>query len=489
MVRLRAATASANAKMVEALCDTLDNVVDPREDTALGWVPTGDANFWRRMNANGLREIRDKMRSIQDGSGIAIGAIEAVTDYTIGTGLSYKYEVPRGTTRDDALHGVREEANSVWDEFVRRENWSSLEQQLCEAADYEGEFFLRMHAGENGVVAVRFVCPDSVAAPVGENQWGIVTKPNDKQCVVGFIIDNVLVPEPEVVHLWLNVPPDVPRGIPSLWPVKDNVVRGDTITRNVAKLAALQAAIAMIRKHNYGITQSEGDDYLARLADDSKTNVFTGKPLRQQYFAGGSILDVGQATEVQLPASGSSLPGFFAPLLMNLRPIAVRLGLPDFVVTGDVSAANFASVFTSMAPSSKRLARKQSRIIRAFRKLHEFVLSSAVVGGMLPEAALRLVSRITGPEVANRDEATQTNKREVLFRNKVLSRQTWAAEEGYDADEEQANIESDETINGTATPGLEDAPNVPGGEGQPPAATSGSPNIDAAVAAAQAVGA
>lgn len=481
------------SKLIESMCDDIENIVDPRDEFE-GWNMFSDAEFWRRQGENTLKTLRDKMRRIQAQSGIALGAIEAVCDYVVGTGLTYDYQVPKDIpdAARETWQSIADDANAVWRDFVRRERWTQLEQQLVEQADADGEVFLRMFPGENGDTAVRYVDPDAVYDAKGHHKWGVITAPNDAQHVVGYTLGMETVPAAEMLHVPLNVPPDVLRGVPSLWPVRDNVLRGESITRNVAKLAAVQAAVAVVRKHAGILPSAQGQAMLDNLADKTKQNIFTGKTLRQQRIEGGTIWDVDSSTTIEFPTGGGSLDKFPPALLMNLRPIAVRMGLPDFVVTGDVSAANFASVFTSMAPSAKRLARKQARYLREFQRLHEFVLSVAVNAGTLPVTALRLVSQVTGPEVANRDEVAQTNKRDVLFRNRILSRKTWASEEGYDFEQEAANIEQDEAMDGAQTgalpvPNASNSPEIPDSSTAPAEGertSSGSPTIDAAVAAA-----
>ncbi len=495
IARLASRERAIRSRLIESVCDDLENLVDPREEFE-GWNMFSDAEFWRRQGETSLKQLRDKMRRIQAQSGIALGAIEAVCDYVVGTGLSYDYQVPRGVpdVKRAEWQSLADDANAIWQDFVRRQRWTQLEQQLVEQADADGEVFLRMFAGENGETAVRYVDPDAVYDAKGLHKWGIVTAPNDAQRVTGFTLGNELVPASEMLHIPLNVPPDVLRGVPSLWPVRDNILRGESITRNVAKLAAVQAAIAIVRKHAGVLPNAQGQQMLDNLADKTKTNVFTGKTLRQQRVEGGAIWDVDSSTTVEFPTGGGSLDKFPPALLMNLRPIAVRMGLPDFVVTGDVSAANFASVFTSMAPSAKRLARKQARYLREFQRLHEFVLAVAVSAGLLREQALQLVSQVTGPEVANRDEVAQTNKRDVLFRNRIISRKTWGSEEGYDFEQEAANIEQDEAMDGPQTgalpvPNASNSPEIPdgsNGKAEAERTASGLPAIDAAVAAASA---
>lgn len=452
--RLQLAESKLHLKLRESAFDVMDSVVS-QADEFEGWAIADDEGFWRKSNAGfTLTQMRQTMRQMVWSSGIATGAIEAVADYVIGTGFTYEWTIPKEVTEAERalLEPLRIEANRLWKKFSDDNAWPELEAQLCEIADRDGESFLRMFVGQNGEVAVRYVDASDVG-PDGEGKYptGVITMDDDAQAVVGYLISQEPVAACDVIHIALNIDPDLHRGVPTLWPVRNAIVRGEKILKAVGKLAEIQAAISLIRKHNYPTPPAEMASFLDAQADKTPTNVFTGKPLRQKMLPPGAILDIGAADELIFPTGGSTLDKFPPALLSVLRPIAVRLGLPDFVVTGDVSAANFASVFTSMAPSSKRLGRKQTKFLNHFRALHCRVRDAAIAANTLDPLASLLVSSITGPEVSNRDEAAQTNKREVLARNKVLSIKTWRAEEGYDNDEEQSNIEEEAAQNGGFT--------------------------------------
>lgn len=464
--RYNAAASKAQLKIAEALVDDIENIVDPLQGTE-GWIGAGLDS--RELNLATIDHRRRDIREIIAASGLAESALDSVADYVVGTGLTYQYATPKGAT--DELEDAAELANEYFAEFAQREKLPILERSFVRAADRDGEAFLRIFDLKEGVAA-RYVDPTCVTDTDGKHPWGVVLDDTDEHTIVAYIIDGEEVPAADVLHVKLNVDPDIPRGYPTLWPIRGRILSAEKIMKAVGSLAEVQAKFAVVQKLQYPTTAAAGATFLDASADKFKTDPVSGNQVRQKRIQDGSIVTISSGQELVFPSTGLSIASFPPALVMQIRAIAVRLGIPDFAITGDSSGANFASMFVGMAPSTKRLGAKQADAIRAFSSLHVRVLRAGVRAGDLPEIALALLSSVTGPEVSNRDEVSQTNVREVLYRNKILSGRTWAGEAGYNYDEERLNIDNEE---GDTEP-LDDLPPPP--TSAQPGATSSVPTID-----------
>lgn len=463
--RFNAAANKAKLKLAEALVDDIDNIVDPLAGTE-GWIGAGMDS--RELNLATIESRRKDIREIIAASGLAESALDSVADYVVGTGLTYQYTTPKTATEE--LEDAAELANEYFAEFAQREKLPILERSFVRCADRDGEAFLRLFELKDGIAA-RYVDPSQVYDRSGKYAWGVKLDETDEHTITGYFIDGEDVDSKDVLHIKLNVDPDIPRGYPTLWPIRNRVLSAERIVKAVGSLAEVQAKFAVVQKLQYPTTQAAGTTFLDASADKFKTDPVSGNQVRQKRIQDGSIVTISNTQDLIFPSTGLSIASFPPALVMQIRMIAVRLGIPDFAISGDTSGANFASMFVGMAPSTKRLGAKQAEAIRAFSSLHVRVLRAGVRAGDLPEIALALGSTVTGPEVSNRDEVSQTNVREVLFRNKILSARTWAAESGYNYDEERTNIDNDELD----TEPIVDLPPAPPAKA---GATSGAPTID-----------
>ncbi len=114
-------------------------------------------------------------------------------------------------------------------------------------------------------------------------------------------------------------------------------------------VAEIQSAIALIRKHNH-LAWPAVEGHLARQS----TGPFAGAGRGYlQRFAPGTILDVYAGTEYHFPAAGIDAARFVAVLQAELRAIAARLVMPEFMLTSDASNANYSSTLVAEGPAVK----------------------------------------------------------------------------------------------------------------------------------------
>ncbi len=114
---------------------------------------------------------------------------------------------------------------AVVDEFTRVNRWHQRQQEIVRRKDRDGECFLRLFAGDDGTMRIRFVEPDQVAAPADRlsdpaSRFGVATDPADVETVLGYWIDGRLVDAAEVQHRKANVDANVKRGLPLFYPVR-----------------------------------------------------------------------------------------------------------------------------------------------------------------------------------------------------------------------------------------------------------------------------
>ena len=215
--------------------------------------------------------------------------------------------------------------------------------------------------------AVRFVDPAQVATPPRLAQlacasFGVHTDPDDVETVRGYYIDGQFVAADEIQHRKANVDQNVKRGLPLFFPVRKNLRRAEKLLRNMSVVAGIQSAIAIIRKHGAG-TRSSVRQFVQGQAD-AQIAAGSGRTSLLQRYAPGTILDAFAGTDYEFPAAAVDAGRYVAVLQAELRAIAARLVMPEFMLTSDASNANYASTMIAEGPAVRMFQRLQSEMIQ-----------------------------------------------------------------------------------------------------------------------------
>lgn len=439
-------------RLLEAFDQLWDNFVDPAD--ALYDV---DGTRWTRLGGDGvpgwtagaayadeqqLGEIRAQCRSLALSNEFAINGHENRISYIVGTGHTYRVTARKGHTAPEA---TLRDVQAVLDDFVRTNKWHQRQQEIVRRKDRDGECFLRFFVAPDGTTHIRFVEPDQVATPAeqaGEPaaNLGIQTDPHDVETVLGYWIDGRLVDAAEIQHRKLGVDANVKRGLPLYCPVRKNLRRAEKLLRNMSVVAEIQSAIALIRKH-LGATGAGIEQFVQNQADLSVTSQATGRTSHFRRYGPGTILDAVAGTEYEFPAAGIDAGRYVVVLQAELRAIASRLVMPEFMLTSDASNANYASTMVAEGPAVKMFERLQHDMLEDDLEVMWRVVRSAVEGGRLsPEVLGSIDIRGIAPTLAVRDRLRDAQADQILLRNGAMSAQTMAMRHGLDPEQEQGLI-------------------------------------------------
>jgi len=434
-------------------CDALwDMFVDPRE----AYIDD-DGSWWNSLAVAGqpggnrsvpfaseeqLAEIRQQCRKLATTNEFAINGMENRTSYLVGSGHIYRASVRKGA---EASSDLEIEVQSVLDEFRHVNRWQLRQQEIVRRLDRDGEAFLRFFVDAQGLTRVRFVEPDQVQTPSelanhAAASFGIQTEPHDVESVLGYFIDGESVDASNIQHRKANVDANVKRGLPLYYPVRKNLHRIEKLLRNMSVVAEIQSAIALIRKHR-GASRSGVEQF---VADQSQATGSHGANSGTKYlsqYAPGTILDAPEGLEYDFPASGIDASNFVMVLQAELRAVAARLVMPEFMFTSDASNANYASTLVAEGPAMKMFERLQANLANDDCEVMWRVVENAVNAGKLPSNVRRLVDiLITPPSLEVREQLRACQVEKIAFENKILSPQTWSQRLGLDYDQEQKNL-------------------------------------------------
>jgi capsid protein len=205
-------------------------------------------------------------------------------------------------------------------------------------------------------------------------------------------------------------------------------------------VAEIQSAIALIRKHR-GASRSGIEQFVATDADATATRSMSGRTRHYSQYGPGTILDAPAGLEYDFPARGLDASNFVAVLQAELRAIAARLVMPEFMFTSDASNANYSSTMVAEGPAMKMFERLQAGMIEQDRAVMWRVVENAVAAGRLPQNVRDLVEiQIVPPSLHVRDPLRQAQVDRIAFDSGILSPQTWSQHLGLDYDQEQKNL-------------------------------------------------
>jgi hypothetical protein len=437
------------SRLTEAFDALWDLFVDPREayldDGGLMWnslamqgssSPKSSVPF---ATEEELAEIRRQVRHLVNTNEFAINGIENRVSYLVGTGHVYRACVRKGI---DAPAELEAEVQAVIDDFLLVNRRQARQQEIVRRLDRDGEVFLRLFTDAEGMTRVRFVEPDQVATPqelanVPEASFGIHTEREDVESVLGYYIDGEPVEADEIQHRKSNVDANVKRGLPLYFPVRKNLRRIEKLLRNMSVVAEIQSAIALIRKHR-GATRSGIEQF---VVDQSQSATVNGRTRHLSQYAPGTIIDAPSGVEYDFPTQGIDASNFVAVLQAELRAVAARLVMPEFMFTSDASNSNYASTLVAEGPAVKMFERLQGNLKNDDREVLWRVIAHAVEAGRLPLEVHKWVDiQITPPSLEVRNNLQQTQVEKIAYEKGILSPQTWSLKLGLDYDQEQKNL-------------------------------------------------
>jgi len=111
------------------------------------------------------------------------------------------------------------------------------------------------------------------------------------------------------------------------------------------------------------------------------------EPGRMSYlrrYGPGTIVDTFAGTEYEFPVAGLDAARYVEVLQAELRAIAARLVMPEFMLTSAASNANYASTMVAEGPAVRMFQRLQHELVEEDREVLDRVVQAAIDAGKLP---------------------------------------------------------------------------------------------------------
>lgn len=422
--------------------------------------------FW---NEQQLHEYRGLARSLADSNPLAQGALESLADYTVRTGFQYQAHPGKRFLRDPQAVELAEQVQQFVEELIGLNTvgetddgltWADREWEAVLASARDGEVFFRVFDQGDGTSVIRSVLPEQVLQPLGSPpdwMFGKQSAPGDIERTLKYAVsygdpaDWEEVPADEMAHLKLNVDSTIKRGLSDFFSTGQAFEEAWQLLRAMRLSGKAQAGIAWIEEHP-GATQ----DSLAALAGKTRVlnppniiDPLSGRDVNYQSDQPGRRLLVGGGRKYQSAPLAANTSNHISIFGACLRALGARWRMPEYMISGDSSNANYASTLVSGSPFVTRTECRQAKYGRLFVRVLWIAIRNAaragrfVVGGHT--FAYEEISRFvditpTPPAVAIADKAVEAQVDSQDIQNGVMSLQTRRSRRGLDDDTERRNL-------------------------------------------------
>jgi hypothetical protein len=422
---------------------------------------------------------------------IAVGIVEHIRNYAIRTGFKYEAVPEKRFEQDVTAKELAPQVQEVIDEFGDLNAWSQREREICERYVVDGEAMVRAFNQRDHTTLVRFIEAEQLRQPLGSPQtwsFGIETDPRDIEDVKNYAVcyepehpdDYECVPADEVTHLKANVRSCTKRGMSDFFCTREAVDGVQKMLRNMAVTGGIQSAIAWIEEYT-GTSREAVQGNVAETRDTGRTLItdpITGKVRNWKAFDPGSIPKIGSNKKYQPGPLAANTTQHISIVQACLRAVGNRWGMPEYLVSGDASNANYASTLVSGAPFVTAVECRQSTFARYFLRVVWIAVGNAADAGRFYVGSRRITRdevmhyidiHATPPQVPISDKVAESQVDSADIQAGVMSVQERQRRRGLDPDLMAREIK-ERPPQGGQDQGSEGGDGQGGDESEPPAA-------------------
>lgn len=388
-----------------------------------GWVQLDrEARNWRQtyISEISLDEIREMSRYLDFLGCHYGGLIKTYVKYIAGKKILIE-------DKDN------DEARQVkWDGWKKKIKWNKFSKELVRRFFRDGEIFIY-------IPTWKFIDPYCIRSEASNDNTSFgIEKDQYTQEVIAYSYlqpDNsfLIIPANDIIHVAYK-DSDEKRGIPYFFATMAKIRDFDKWLKDRMLLNRIRASIAVIRKHNTSASEVKtfADARVTSSVSPKETNY--GESIRKQIFEPGTIIDTNMNTEYQFLEPKINAEDVKADGRSIMLAVCAATGLPEYMVTGDASNANYSSTLVSESPAVREFQHWQSFFEDVFQEIWDCVQNQ--------EIGLKVDSDcvVTFPDLISRDTEKEAKTNEILLANSVISLQEWRRREGVDNDKMEKEI-------------------------------------------------
>ena len=413
------------------------------------------------QNEQDLTTIRGRARAVADVSVYAKSAMNNLGNYVVGRGLMYK-AIRRRNVEQTIDESVVSAVNKVVNEFLQRSKWgmASRRKRILRRTRRDGELLTAIYPVGDGRCNVRLLEPGLLRAPIDQRQlqeggnwgFGVHTDEEDPETIFGYNVqwsdkpDDFTYFRPQRFHhVCCNVDDDVKRGLSDFYPVERYLRHAGKLLENTVIGGSILAAIAMIVEHTPGVNQASAESFTAGQKYDSQTEQTpSGQRTKTiQKYNPGTIAHVPSGQQYKSTPLANRGVGDSMVVINQavLRTVGTNWSMPEYMISGDASNNNYASILESGTPFVLFVTGIQGECAEQDSELLWKVLQVAhqakKFGGVdFEQLQAELEIQIEAPQVARTLSPEDTTRRATLYEKGAMSMRTWQSQEDLDPDVE-----------------------------------------------------
>lgn len=403
------------------------------------WEALGGSS--RPIDAQAKADLRTRARQLVAENPHARNVLRLMEVYVVGADCRVS-ALPCHPTGD--REAVRT-AERLWRRFLEANGRHFSYREFARRTWRDGECFVRLFPRPAWPPAVRFVDPEAVG-PTSEHPdtQGVVADPVDAETPVAYLVIDPAsgslveaVSAGELLHTKINADSNEPRGTSLFASLVAPLTQYERWLETELVARKLQASIVLWRKVAGGPAAGFGTSADRDLGLE---------PANRERFLPGSILTTSETTDLQFLQPPSHIDDAAPIGRMILLAAAAGAGLPEYMLTGDASNANYASTMVSEGPAVKLFQSEQRFFAAELSRLWRWVMSEATRLGLLPNDFCDAVEPDWAfPTVVARDRPRERYADVRLVRAGVLSRSEVARRENVDPSTMRAELAEERT--------------------------------------------
>lgn len=418
----------------------------------VGQWPKRNGQFFPLYRSEGeLALLRFPSRWLCATNSYAIGLVNGLTGYMIGSGLTYRVTTKK---KEDAESNADLVAvlQSIVDDTLEANEWyggelPGFEEEYFQRTVEDGEAIATHWLGADGMTQFRFAEPEQLTAPRGETngEWsyGVKVDPKDAERPLAY---NIAYDEakqeceefdPEhVTHFRRNVKRASKRGVPDFSHLSyESLDAAAKLIGNSGEAAAQQASIVAVMTHKTG-TQSE-IEAVAMGHDFNDWNPYSGQQIGVRKSRKGTTEHIPDSQSYTTGPAASNATAHLEILHALIRCGGVRWNAPDWLGSGNASGNTFANADASLTTFINRVIREQRRYCAAYKRMvwwavEQFVRTVGKVGKSWEEIAAVIMLAVEAPNPVQKDPLADAQVAQIEIPLGVQSRQAYAQEMGRD---------------------------------------------------------
>jgi hypothetical protein len=403
-----------------------------------------------------------------------VGAITNLRNYTIKDGFTFEVEASSAASDRKTAEALVLIVQRLIDQFSDLNNWPQRQRSIFWRSRRDGEAFVRCFDQGDGSTLVRMVEPEQVRQGTNtEPNWslGILTDDRDIEKILAYSVtyggndDHEEISPDEISHLKLNVDECVKRGLSDFFGGAEAWDGAAKLLRNMRESGAVQAALAWIEQYE-SASQAALQSAVQSIRDQNRTyydNPVTGREVNYTKYEPATILKVGRGKQYQPAPLAANTTQHVQIVQAVLRALGSRWNMPEYMVSGDASNANYASTLVSGSPFVNWVECEQSVYTRFFLRILWTVIRNAAEHGAVQVNGQALTFaeiqdlidiHVTPPAVAIANKGEESTIDHQDIQAGVLSKQTRREKLGLDNEVERQRIAEEPA----------DKPQPPGGQ-------------------------